>query len=467
MKRLVLLLCFALTLSVPPTLRAWRLDSHTEDTIRAASFEFIAPSDERDRESLVGSAFAIGPNEFVTAAHLLNAAIGSHFGHPELMDSRRVAYRIADILEYSEQQDYVVFSLEHPPMVEPLPARINSVDVQSTLYFSGWQSDGSISIDRGTFSGLTPDVSKEFDWLRFSGRLWNRVAGGPLFDESGRVVGIVQARAKDGGPNYAVPIDLVRKNIPAVGRIHAMDMLRSLMPAVSSAEPLKADIPLPLSFSEFSRRLEQLRLEYFDRVIGPLLEATRDNFVLTGAGAEEACNLLNGEFCQCKGRAGLKGRIVSDIPHIDEQLSRIEKGEPVAAVLAGVTIVRTAERNNVSTHGTDLSRNSLLHLNLALKAQEAHLQSSRPISRRTRSPAEVYTDFHDRTWYLRSWPLEQQDFVMISLARAVPNGQVVLTRIVPTALGAAAVMQVKFVANIIYYGCEDLPSQGVALVAQQ
>src|SRR5882724_11105630 len=97
------------------------LSSDTEKAVRAATFEFRAPASDVHSKDLVGSAFAIGPNEFVTAAHLFDKAIGSHFAHPMLMDSRRVGYQVAGILQFSERQDYVVFSLESPPRVRPLP----------------------------------------------------------------------------------------------------------------------------------------------------------------------------------------------------------------------------------------------------------------------------------------------------------------------------------------------------------
>src|SRR5262249_17636884 len=155
-------------------------------------------------------------------------------------------------------------------------------------------------------SGLTRDEeSREFDWLRFSGPIWNSVGGGPLLERSGYVIGIVQASAHDASANYAVPIELLPTSTPAIARIHATDMLRSLMPAVWAVEPLKAEIPLPVTFEEFSQRVQQLRAEYFDRVVAPLLESARGNFVLTGDGAPEMCTLLNGRVCQCKGRAGL------------------------------------------------------------------------------------------------------------------------------------------------------------------
>ena len=76
-----------------------------EAAIRAATFEFAAPGLAPGSKALVGTAFSIGPNEFVTAAHLLDQAIGSHFGQPVLLDSRGSVYRIADFLHYSDQQD--------------------------------------------------------------------------------------------------------------------------------------------------------------------------------------------------------------------------------------------------------------------------------------------------------------------------------------------------------------------------
>src|SRR5882757_4464384 len=96
------------------------LDSRTTYAVQAATFEFYAPGLVNGAKGLVGTAFAIGPNRFVTTAHLLDTAVGSRFGHPVLVDSHRVEYPIAQVLQYSEARDYVIFSLKHPPRVTPL-----------------------------------------------------------------------------------------------------------------------------------------------------------------------------------------------------------------------------------------------------------------------------------------------------------------------------------------------------------
>src|SRR5215813_2906569 len=151
MERMLLRLLLASALALQtPTTRA--LDSRTKESIRAATFEFLAPSTDSARESLVGTAFAIGPNEFVTAAHLLDAAIGSHFGPPQLVDSHHVTYKVGEVLRYSDQQDYVSFTLEHPPIFKPLPV-LRETPTAPVVYFAGWRGDGKVTVERGAYSG--------------------------------------------------------------------------------------------------------------------------------------------------------------------------------------------------------------------------------------------------------------------------------------------------------------------------
>jgi serine protease Do len=445
------------------------LDSNTKKAVRAATFEFWAPGQRTGAKGLVGTAFAIGPNEFVTAAHLFNTAIGGHFELPVLVDSRRTEYTIADILKFSEREDYVVFSLSRPPRINPFeirPAQQTTPD----LYFAGWHADGTITIEHGTFSGMTRDEqSGQFDWLRFSGPIWGGVGGGPLFDGSGRAVGIVQASARDRGANYALPIGLLADGAPEAASIHAMDMLRSLMPAVSSVEPLKAEIPLPMPLAKFANELQQLRLEYFERVIGPLLDATRRNFVLEGAGAAEVCNLLNGSNCQCKARAGVSGTLLLDQSPPSDLIRKVESSEDAVEQIAGTVVARIRDGSTGAARERDVTNDPRHHLELVLRKQlSAHLPL--PVSPKSSSLAgadqdAVYVDFHERAWHLRSWPLLDQDLEVVSLARKVPDGNVILTRIVPASLSYAAQLQLKFLANVIYFECDELAGEGEARMA--
>ena len=66
---------------------------------------------------------------------------------------------------------------------------------------------------------------------------------------------------------------------------------------------------------------------------------------------------------------------------------------------------------------------------------------------------------------MRTWALLDRDLEVLSIARKVDDGYVVLTRIVPTAVEYAADLQLKFIANLIYYECEQFSGEGVAQVA--
>jgi serine protease Do len=444
---------------------AWTLDSGAERAVRSATFEFFAPGLTPGSKGLVATAFAIGPNQFVTAAHLLNTVIGSRFGHPVLLDSANVSYEIADILQFSEQRDYVVFSLQHPPRVRPLPIR-HREETSSDLYFAGWRPGKSIVIERAKFEGMTQDAeSHQFDWLSFSGQIWGAVGGGPLLDEAGTVVGIVQASSRNGSDtHFAAPIELLPTGAPETAHIHETDVLRALMPAVTNPMPLEAEIALPKSFAEFSQELGQLRLEYFDRAVRPLLEATRHNFVLTGEGSSDVCDLLNGRACQCKPTHGVSGELVVDDAQAAELARRLSAGEEVSQKVAGSMLIRLRAHDDARSNRHDPMSDPGAHLKLALKGAGA---ASRALditpdlaSVADSQEDEAFTDFHGRIWRLRAWSLSDRDLAVISLVRKLPNGYTVLTRTAPTALVYAVRMQLQFVANIVYYGCEEQAQQG-------
>jgi serine protease Do len=453
-----------LLLLVTSVTTAQTLNPAAAKAVQAATFEVLAPGAQAGSNGVVGTAFAIGSNEYITAAHTFDQIIGSRFARPLLMDSNRVGYEIADILHYSQQQDYVAFSLASPPNVVPLEVRRDD-PAPRDVYFAGRRSGGGIVIKRGIFKGQTrEEESGQFDWLRFTSPVWAGVSGGPLLDASGDVIGIVRARARDGTANYAVPIGLVPAGPPDRAYVHSLELLRPLGPATYSDTPFEAEIPLPMSYEKFSQELVRLRTQYFDQTVGRTLDATRGHFVLTGRGAAGVCELLNGQNCECKSPAETNGVLLVDEPEADALTRRAKSGADVTQIVAGAVVVRT--RGSTGTHAPELSKNPLLHLKLALKGQSSPDLMLPASARRADVEAadleDVYTDFRGRAWQVRTWPLADQDLKVVSLGRELPEGYVVLMSTVPTAVTYGALLQLKFVSNLVYYGCGDLPALDVA-----
>jgi hypothetical protein len=444
----------------PPNLKA----------IQAATFEVLAPVAGIGSNGVVGTAFAIGPNEFVTAAHTLDQIIGSRFATPVLMDAKRNGYQIADILHYSQQQDYVVFSLVNPPHVTPLEVRRDEAG-QRAVFFAGRRSGGGIVITRGQFLGRTPeDESGQFDWLRFKSRIWAGVSGGPLFDESGEVIGIVRARARDGDANYAVPIALLPSGPSDRAQLHSLDLLKPLGPyALSADTTFQGEIPLPMSYEAFARELVRQRAQYFDRTVGGALEASRGGFVIDGRGAASVCNLMNGEPCECKARRDVNGVLLMDEPDADSRARRANTNSGATQVVAGVAVVRVSS-NRTSGSKDSLSSDPLAHLKLALRGEpdiDSELSAAaRHADIEAADLDETYEDFHGRSWRMRAWPLAGADLKIVSLGRDLPDGRVALMRIVPTAATYGALLQLKFVSNLVYYGCADSPPLNVVEVSR-
>ena len=69
----------------------------------------LLPYIERtDAYRSLGTAFALGNNTYVTAAHVIFAGVGTQFGAPALRRSDGTIYTIDRILKFSRHEDFVV-----------------------------------------------------------------------------------------------------------------------------------------------------------------------------------------------------------------------------------------------------------------------------------------------------------------------------------------------------------------------
>ena len=104
--------------------------------VRAATFEVVVPkpadsgvtyerplplelrlpfSERNDHYWSMGTAFAIAPNTFVTAAHVLTASTNGQGGPPELRAANGETFKIDQVLKFSLHQDFAVFTASKSP----------------------------------------------------------------------------------------------------------------------------------------------------------------------------------------------------------------------------------------------------------------------------------------------------------------------------------------------------------------
>ena len=149
----------------------------------------LLPFNERnDKYISIGSAFAIGPNRFVTASHVLTPGFRTQFGTPQLRGPDGVVHPIDQIYKYSQPKDFVLFSCAD---CKPVPElKINrQPKVDSEVFAVGNALGEGIVIRDGLLTSMTPEARDgKWKWLRFSAAASPGNSGGPLLDSQGRDV---------------------------------------------------------------------------------------------------------------------------------------------------------------------------------------------------------------------------------------------------------------------------------------
>src|SRR5688572_15958981 len=163
---------------------------------KALPLELLPYAYRSDEYLPVGTAFAIGTNRFVSAAHVLDGFIGSNFALTGLRDSTGRVYEIDQILKYSMPQDFVVFSLKDAPNIKPLEAERRPA-VGQAVYAVGNALGQGVVVRDGLYTSDTPE---EWKWVRFSAAASPGSSGGPLLDAKGRVIGVVRGASPNEKP---------------------------------------------------------------------------------------------------------------------------------------------------------------------------------------------------------------------------------------------------------------------------
>src|SRR6478752_6211773 len=88
---------------------------------RPPPLDLLPFSIRNDKYESLGTAFAIAPGKFITAAHVATSVSGSMWGTPALRDARGNVYPIDKVLRFSLDRDFMVFTATGAPQVAPLP----------------------------------------------------------------------------------------------------------------------------------------------------------------------------------------------------------------------------------------------------------------------------------------------------------------------------------------------------------
>jgi hypothetical protein len=363
-----------------------------------------APLDVLAAEELVepvGTAFALDDGTYVTAAHVFDALIGSRYARPLLLDSQSALHDVANIVRYSSEDDFVVFTAKATGRT--LAGRTAKSDRSA--------ADRLMKAVRGP-SGKQADIRVQ-----------------PVLF----ALNLFQHRDVLGTPENTVF---------APEFFSAEESVRGTQ---SRAYTISLDEEIP--YARFAAQVVALRHAYFDATLNRWLRASERAAFLGGAVAATACELLNGSACSERAAAETDVVLEATEPSV---LAQTEAGPTLETMwLDGTLVLRRKTSRGITLDNVfDAENGSISPQKLALATAKRWNDHTPPIELDTADPARRYTDLHGRHWQLRSWPVHAQDLKVIAVARPLAGGYVALVSVVPTSFAHATTLHLEILANI-------------------
>lgn len=435
--------------------RAASLDAALLPAIQAATFEVVQakpttdpvqyeralpmdrlPFQERtDKYYAIGTAFAIGPNRYLTAGHVLNAGVGSLWGTPALRDSTGRVYAIGKVEAFDMRRDFVVFSLRDAPQVKPLPSD-DRATLNQVVYAVGNALGTGVVIRDGLYTSDTPeDQDGAWKWMRFSAAASPGNSGGPLLDKDGKVIGVVLAKSANENLNYALPIHEVLaaphgKAVIDTRISYQFDVLDTVQPG-----PFKAGFTLPLSLADFYAALGAQRDATTGKLLADLLQREQSNLFPNGKGSAYLLNELTLYYdvpaLIMRGSDGDWGR--SSASYQTYLLDANGKVRVTHAAMNRLVHLTRPDTTDAATFYRDpktrmdlLMRSGTFMRNVAGENIKITSLGQPPIT-------ATHVDRWQRSWRVSIWPVPYLNAYVAAYELPLPDGTAMLMRPIPAA----------------------------------
>jgi serine protease Do len=392
--------------------------------------ELLSFTERNDKYWSIGTAFAIAPDTYVSAAHVLLASIGSTLGKPHLRDTSGNTYPVDQILKFSLHEDYIVFRAKGASAREALvPNRTPATG--TAMYAVGNALGDGVVVRDGLLTSMTPeDQDGRWKWLRFSAAASPGNSGGPLLDSAGQVVGVVVAKSAGENLNFALPIARVLDGNTKSAVIDSRSSFALPILRQQLISEYKQSFPLPATWDSFSRTLIDTNNLQYERNQRQLLEQQQAQMLPQGQAAKMLATLDRSMVL------ALIEQQQDDTWDLtapeDENETRLPGGGSLwtgsFAATGSFRLVRPSSNADAAIY-----RDSRAFMDTLLKGlriprmigpQAIRITSLGPAQR-----DELHKDRFDRIWQLRSWPLGYADLNVVTLSLPTPEGYSGLIRV--------------------------------------
>jgi len=460
----VLALCW-----LAPAIRAATLTPELQQAIRASTFEVVMKKPDKDPVSYekplplelipyiertdayraVGTAFALGHNTYVTAAHVLLAGVDSQFGMPALRRADGTVYAIDQIQKFSAYQDFVVFSLQKDPAPAGFAVNLEPKLDDPVLAVGNALGEGIVIRDGLYTSATAEEQDNRWKWIRFSAAASPGNSGGPLLDSTGQVIGIVIGKSPNENLNYSLPLSQVLAAPDHKARFDQRTLIGLPYLHGTQTYAYQDGFELPLAWPEFVRAYQSVITRHDQDSRVALLKRYADTLFPKGTGTES--------LLYAPEPNDYRPRLIAQ--QDDGRWSAIEPdynltdlsgdGSVSTAGAAGAVLLRLVRPD----HALDdaFYGDSKAFMDLALKGLNLH-RTVGPDQVRVTSlgPAlsdAIYVDHYGRKRQQRIWAVPFMDVYLVCLLLPAPDGYSALIDYAPSSAKVAAEERARLLAD--------------------
>lgn len=466
-----LVACAGLMAQAPQTAPP-ELSQEGRTKVYASCFEVVVPKPEKDPLSYekelawsqvpfnirndkyhsIGTAFAVGPKELLTAFHVLDLHRASKtYTRFFIRDREQRVYEIDQILAADQARDVVRFTVKEKTFSTWLPLA-PTYTLNQTVYTAGNAYGEGMVLRKGDIIGTIPEAeSGRWNLLRSSADVNSGNSGGPMVDTSGRVIGIVLAR-KDN-----ISISLPTAEIQAMKAQAAVFHQKtsysfSLVPEKVEGVENNYEVALPKTYAALQQEAVALARGIYDKRMGELFAQAKDQYFPRGEASEEAIldipNSGGVEFLFKD--TNTKKWAFSDLKYTAYEAGGEAKVHMGGASGLGVGIIRPDKPADLQR----LLENPKELMELFFKGvnypREVGGQPSRIISLGNPVMEQDMKDALGRPWQLKVWALPHLDQYVAMYLAPVPRGVAFVLKQMSTASFEEWLYDMKPILDLIY-----------------
>jgi hypothetical protein len=391
----------------------------------------LMPCQQRtDKYRSVGTAFAISPNRYVTAQHVLMPGLGSQFGPPALREQPKDAHYLK---------------------VGPKPIANEPVFAVGNALGQG------VVIRDGVYTSDTPeDQDGKWNWLRFSAAASPGNSGGPLVDQHGRVLGVVLAKSPSENLKYALSILQVSGAKEGEGRMSSRSHFELPIMEAAVTTLIGERFPLPKPLADFYQTVIDIAAKTMQRSTAQLLTENAAHLFPRGAGSERVLQSHREARVPVylhEGQNGIRAMTTPDYHSVQlEHNGYVELD-------SGILRLRAPDDEDMSVISSDSKR----CMDIVLKAYALHRaigsDSVRVTSLGKASKETSYTDSYGRLWQTRAWAIPYEDAMLTVISMPTPESTAGVFFAAPTGFSDLLTRHSQVLLDYVYVTMEATLAQ--------